>query len=96
MIEKHPGGRAVQLLFVEKTKPDLYTAQMDGQPGQTARLTDRSLWSLKVLVVKLADQTAKSLERVDSLFAAVAASEIEPTEQYLEELREAQRQIVGE
>jgi hypothetical protein len=84
------------LQFVEHTKPDLYTAQMGGQPGQTARLTDRSLWSLKVLVVKLADQTAESLERVDSLFATVAAAEIEPTEQYLEELREAQRRVLGE
>lgn len=68
------------LQFVEQTKPDLYTARMSGGPGQTAILTDRSLWLLKVWVVKLADQTAESLERVDSLFSSVADHSVPPAE----------------
>jgi len=66
----------MQLQFVEATGPDLYTACLQGEvPEQSARITDRTLFSLKVWVVRLVGTNATFLERVDSLFSTLRMRE---------------------
>lgn len=62
----------MQLQFVEASGPELYTACLQGDvPEQSARITDRTLFSLKIWVVRLVGTDNKLLERVDSLFSTL-------------------------
>jgi hypothetical protein len=66
----------LRIQFVERTDSTHYTAQMSGlAPYTSARLTHNTLYSLKVLCLKVADPDPHSIARIDRLFNDVAAAE---------------------
>ena len=73
-----------RLTFVERTGPELFTAQIeDAESGARSLLRDATLYSLKVQVLNACGPLgAEQLERIDSLFNRVAERvyDLEPGE----------------